>query len=125
MSPQPIAVPGLPPNNTTYSQAVRLGSLIFVSGQLGIDPATGAPAEGGIQAQTSKAIDHIETILQAAGSSLAQVAKVNIFLTDFSLLGQMNEVYAVRFLHRPRKTTVEVSRLDKAAQIEIEVVAGV
>ena len=125
MSPQSIAVPGLPPNNTTYSQAVRLGNLIFVSGQLGIDPATGAPAEGGIQVQTGKAIDNIETILQAAGSSLAQVAKVNIFITEFSLLGQMTEVYAVRFLHRPCKTTVEVSRLDKAAQIEIEVVAGV
>lgn len=125
MSPKPIAVPALPPNNQTYSQAVRLGDLIFVSGQLGVRPDTRALVSGGIREQTRQAVDNIEVILRAAGSSLDRVAKVSIFLTDFSLLREMNEVYAERFPGRPAKTTVEIARLDKDALIEIEVVAGV
>lgn len=112
-----IEVPSLPPNNSTYSQAVRLGDLIFVSGQLGLVP-------GGIREQTARAIENIEAILTAAGSSLSRVAKVNIFITDFTQLPAMNEIYAVRFPHRPAKTTVEVSRLDRDALIEIEVIAA-
>jgi reactive intermediate/imine deaminase len=119
----PIEVPGLPPNNDTYSQAVRLGDLIFVSGQLGIDPASQQLVAGGIKAQTAQAIDHLATVLDAAGSGLGRVAKVNIFITDFTLLPAMNEVFAERFPHRPAKTTVEIARLDKDALIEIEVIA--
>src|SRR5436190_13668676 len=92
MHPRPIDVSELPANNPTYSQAVRLGNLLFVSGQLGVDPATRALVPGGIREQTRQAIDNIEVILTAAGSALNRVAKVNIFLTDFSLLQQMNEV---------------------------------
>ncbi len=125
MEPQPIDVPGLPVNNPTYSQAVRLGDLIFVSGQLGVDPVTRALVSGGIREQTRQAIDNIEAILTAAGSGLSRVAKVGIFLTDFSLLREMNEVYATRFTGRPAKTTVEIARLDKDALIEIEAVASV
>ena len=121
----PIDVPLLPANNATYSQAVRLGDLVFVSGQLGVDPSSRELVDGGIQEQTRQAIDNVATILAAAGSSLDRVAKVSIFLTDFALLGAMNEVYAVRFPHRPAKTTVEIARLDKDALIEIEVIAGV
>ena len=120
----PIDVPPLPPNNATYSQAVRLGDVIFVSGQLGVDPVTRQLVPGGIQPQTTQAIQNIATVLRAAGTSLARVAKVNIFLTDFSLLPAMNEVYAAHFPHRPAKTTVEIARLDKDALIEIEVIAG-
>ena len=122
--PTPIEVPGLPPNNPTYSQAVRLGEFLFVSGQLGVAPATRTLVSGGIREQTRQAIDNIEAILTAAGSGLDRVGKVNIFLTDFSLLPQMNEVYATRFTRRPAKTTVEIARLDKDALIEIEVVAA-
>jgi 2-iminobutanoate/2-iminopropanoate deaminase len=125
MDPKPIEVPGLPANNPTYSQAVRLGDLIFVSGQLGVDPATRALVSGGIREQTSQAIDNIEAILTAAGSGLRRVAKVSIFLTDFSLLTGMNEVYASRFTGRPAKTTVEIARLDRDALIEIEAIASV
>jgi 2-iminobutanoate/2-iminopropanoate deaminase len=125
MNPKPIDVSELPANNPTYSQAVRLGDLIFVSGQLGLDPATRALAPGGMRGQTQQAIDNIEGILTAAGSGLDRVAKVNIFLTDFSLLREMNEVYAMRFTGRPAKTTVEIARLDKDALIEIEAIAGV
>ena len=121
----PIDVPLLPANNATYSQAVRLGDLVFVSGQLGVDPSSRELVDGGIQEQTRQAINNVATILAAAGSSLDRVAKVSIFLTDFALLGAMNEVYAVRFPHRPAKTTVEIARLDKDALIEIEVIAGV
>lgn len=124
MIPTNIDVPGLPPNNATYSQAVRLGDVLYLSGQLGVDPATRELAPGGIQAQTRQAIANIAAILAAAGSSFRQVAKVNIFITDFSLLPAMNEVYGPLFPHRPAKTTVEVSRLDKGALIEIEVVAA-
>ncbi|MBC7924622.1 MAG: reactive intermediate/imine deaminase [Bryobacteraceae bacterium] len=122
--PVPVAVPLLPPNNETYSQAVRLGDLIFVSGQLGVDPATGLLVPGGIPEQTRQALDNIAAILLCAGSALDQVAKVTIFLTDFALLSAMNEVYGPRLPHRPAKTTVEITRLDKNALIEIEVVAG-
>ena len=122
--PAPIDVPALPPNNGTYSQAARLGDLVFVSGQLGVDPATRELAAGGIEAETRQAIRNIATVLAAAGSSLDQVAKVSIFITDFSLLPRMNEVYGPMFPHRPAKTTVEIGRLDKGALIEIEVVAG-
>lgn len=121
----PIDVPLLPANNATYSQAVRLGDLVFVSGQLGVDPASRELVDGGIQEQTRQAIDNVATILAAAGSSLDRVAKVTIFLTDFVWLRAMNEVYATRFPHRPAKTTVEIVRLDKDALIEIEVIAGV
>lgn len=123
--PRAIEVPGLPPNNATYSQAVVMNGLVYVSGQLGVDPATRELVEGGIQPQTRRALENIALILSAAGSSLAGVGKVNIFITDFSLLGAMNEVYAQYFPQRPAKTTVEITRLDKGGLIEIEVVAEV
>lgn len=123
--PHAIEVPGLPPNNATYSQAVVMNGLVYVSGQLGVDPATRELVEGGIQPQTRRALENIALILSAAGSSLARVGKVNIFITDFSLLGAMNEVYAQYFPQRPAKTTVEITRLDKGGLIEIEVVADV
>lgn len=122
MQPTAISVPAMPPNNDTYSQAVRLGDLIFVSGQLGTRPDRTLPPD--FQDQVRQAIENIASILSAAGSSLEQVAKVNIYVTDFSRLGEMNVVYREYFRHRPAKTTVEISRLDKGAMIEIEVVAG-
>ena len=122
MSAIPISVPELPPNNDTYSQAVRLGDLIYVSGQLGV--CSGSGLADGFAAQTRQAIENIATVLRAAGSALSLVAKVNIFVTDFSRLGEMNEVYREYFTHRPAKTTVEIARLDRNALIEIEVVAA-
>ena len=100
-----------------------MGGFIFVSGQLGVDPASRQLVDGGIQAQTRQAIANIAAVLAAAGSGLERVAKVSIFITDFGLLPQMNEVYGPLFPQRPAKTTVEVSRLDKDALIEIEVIA--
>ena len=119
---QPISVPAAPPQNETYSQAVRLGDLIYLSGQLGVRPDKTLPDS--FSEQVRQAIENVRIVLEAAGSSLAFVAKVNIYVTDFSRLREMNEVYGPYFSHRPAKTTVEVSRLDKGAQIEIEVVAA-
>lgn len=121
---QPIDVPGRPPNNSTYSQATRCGDLLFVSGQLGIHPATRQLVPGGLAAETRQALENITAILTAAGSSLTHIARVNIYITRFELLSVMNEVYAEYFpIHKPAKTTVEVSRLDRDAMIEIEVIA--
>ena len=122
--PIPTICLDLPTSKKTYSQAVRLGDLVFVSGQLGVDPSTRELVAGGIPEQTRQAIENVSTVLQSAGTALDKVAKVNIFITDFSLLPAMNEVYAKYFPHRPAKTTVEISRLDKGALIEVEVIAG-
>ncbi len=124
MEPQIIEVPSLPPANNTYSQATILGDLVFVSGQLGINPATGHLAEGGIAAQTRQAIENIITILAASGSSLDRVAKVTLFLSDFSQLAAANQVYAEYFTHRPAKTGVGIDQLWGGALIEIEVIAS-
>jgi 2-iminobutanoate/2-iminopropanoate deaminase len=117
-----VPVPAAPPQNDTYSQAVRLGDLIYVSGQLGMASDNTLPQN--FSEQVRQAIENVQTVLQAAGSSLNRVAKVNLYLTDFGRLGEMNDVYREYFTHRPAKTTVEVSRLDNNAQIEIEVIAA-
>ena len=124
MNPTTIDVPGLPPANTTYSQVSILGDLVFVSGQIGIDPATGRLADGGIQAQTRHAIESIDRCLAAAGTSLDKVAKVNLYLADFGMIVAANEIYAQYFKHRPAKTGVGVDKLWDGALIEIEVVAS-
>ncbi|MEZ5356400.1 MAG: RidA family protein [Bryobacteraceae bacterium] len=122
VQPQPISVTGAPAHNDTYSQAVRLGDVIYVSGQLGSRRDGSLPET--FSEQVRQAIENVSTVLREAGSSLEQVAKVNIYVTDFSRLGEMNAIYREYFPHRPAKTTVEIARLDKGAGIEIEVVAG-
>lgn len=120
--PIPLAVLAAPPQNDTYSQAVRLGDVIYISGQLGVRPDKSVPEN--FQDEVRLALENVRTVLEAAGSSLALVARVNIFITDFSRLNEMNAVYPEYFPHRPAKTTVEISRLDKGARIEIEAIAG-
>jgi 2-iminobutanoate/2-iminopropanoate deaminase len=120
-----VSVPQLPPANSTYSQAVVTGGLVFVSGQLGIDPATGQLAQGGIQAETRQALENIRACLQAAGSSMERVIKATLFLTDFSMIRSANEIYAQYLPHRPAKTGVGVAELWGGGLIEIEVVATV
>jgi 2-iminobutanoate/2-iminopropanoate deaminase len=101
---------------------VRLGDVIYISGQLGTRRDGTLP--DGFPEQVRQALDNVAVVLEAAGSSLALVAKVNIYITDFSRLREMNEVYPKYFPHRPAKTTVEIARLDKGAMIEVEVVAA-
>jgi 2-iminobutanoate/2-iminopropanoate deaminase len=101
---------------------VRLGDVIYLSGQLGVRRDGTLPED--FRDEVRQALDNVATVLQDAGSAISRVAKVNIFITDFSRLGEMNQVYAQYFPHRPAKTTVEIARLDKGARIEVEVVAG-
>ena len=107
-----------------YSQAIDLGNLVITSGQLPIDPATGAFPEG-IQAQTKQSLTNVKAILEAAGLSMDSVVKTTVFLSDMSNFGAMNEVYATFFTEGsyPARSAVEVARLPKDALVEIEVIA--
>jgi len=124
MKPECLKIDAVPTGNNTYSQAARLGGLLFVSGQLGIDPATGQLVAGGQVAEYRRALENIKMILEEAGSSLAQVVKTTVYMTDVNELGELNAVYAEYFAHAPAKTGVEVRRLSSGASIEIEVIAG-
>lgn len=109
-----------------YSQAVDSGAgLVFLSGQLPIDPATGAFPEGGIQAQTSQSLRNVQAILSAAGLSLANVVKTTVFLSDMGDFASMNEVYATFFAEPfPARSAVAVKALPKGALVEIECIAA-
>jgi 2-iminobutanoate/2-iminopropanoate deaminase len=120
-----VSVPELPPTNSTYSQAVRLGGVVYVSGQLGVDPATGALVPGGAVAQYRQALTNVARILAAAGTSMKRVVKTTVYMTDFDELVELNRVYAEFFPDSPpAKTGVEVKRLALGGLIEIEVIAA-
>ncbi|MDR1718824.1 MAG: RidA family protein [Dysgonamonadaceae bacterium] len=107
-----------------YSQAIKTGSVIYTSGQLGIDTATGNLAEGGITAQTHQAFRNLIAILEAAGASLNQVVKTTVFLADMADFAAMNGVYAEYFQEPfPARSTIAVKSLPKNGLVEIEAVA--
>ncbi|MGM9715999.1 MAG: RidA family protein [Prevotella sp.] len=107
-----------------YSQAIVAGNLVFASGQLPIDPATGLFAEGGIAEQTRQSLTNVSQVLAAAGTDLAHVVKTTVFLSDMANFGAMNEVYATFFNQPyPARSAVAVKTLPKDAMVEIEVVA--
>ncbi|MBI2983594.1 MAG: RidA family protein [Chloroflexi bacterium] len=107
-----------------YSQAIVAGELIFCSGQIPLDPATGKIVEGDIAVQTGRVLDNLAAVLSAAGSGLAQVVKTAVFLADLSDFNAMNEAYALKFgQHRPARSTFQVAALPRGARIEIECVA--
>ncbi len=107
-----------------YSQGVVHGDLVFVSGQLGIDPTSGEVVEGGIEAQTEQVMKNVGAVLAAAGSSLANVLKTSIFLVDLDDFVAMNEVYARHVgPDFPARATVQIGALPSGALVEIEVVA--
>lgn len=108
-----------------YSQAVEAGGLIFISGQLPIDPATGAMAPAEIKAQTEAVIKNLEGILKSEGLSLDNILKTTVFMADLGQFAQMNEVYGRFFsANPPARATVEVKALPKAALVEIEAIAA-
>ena len=109
-----------------YSQAIDIGAgLVFLSGQLPIDPATGSFPDGGIQAQTRQAILNVQAILQEAGLSLANVVKTTVFLADMGDFAAMNEVYAQFFVQPfPARSAVAVKTDPKGALVEIECIAA-
>ena len=107
-----------------YSQAIRANGLVFVSGQIRFDPETAAIVNGGIAAQTDRALRNVAAILTAAGSSMDKVVPCTVFLTNMSDFSSMNEVYATFFPEDPpARTTVAVAQLPKDALIEIQVTA--
>ena len=108
-----------------YSQAIRAGSLLFVSGQVPIDPATGNLVEGDIAAQTRRVFDNIGAILEAAGASFDHVVRTTVYLADMNDFAAMNEVYGTYFSSpAPARATVQAARLPKDARIEIDVIAS-
>ena len=107
-----------------YSQAVRANGLVFLSGQIPLDPNTQQLISGDIAAQTERELQNISGILEAAGSSIGQVIKTTVFLKDMNDFAAMNEVYGRYFTaHPPARSTVEVARLPKDVLVEIEVIA--
>ena len=109
-----------------YSVAISTGALVYTSGQLGLNPATGDLVEGGIQAQTRQALENIKNVLEAAGTSLENVIKTTVFLQDMAEFAQMNGVYGEFFTaDQPARSAVQVAALPKAGAVEIEVVAVV
>lgn len=113
------------PDSLPLSPGVRAGGLLFLSGQVGFDPATGKIVPGGAGAETEKIFDAAETLLAAAGKSLDDVAKANVFLASMEDYAAMNAVYARRFARPyPARTAVAVAALPLGARVEIEFVAG-
>ncbi|MGP1576327.1 MAG: RidA family protein [Treponema sp.] len=110
-----------------YSQGTAANGLVFTSGQLPIDPVTGAFVPGGIGEQTRQSLLNLKAVLEAGGSSLAQVLKTTVFLSDMNNFGEMNNVYSEIFgtENHPSRSAVQVARLPKDALVEIEAVAFV
>ena len=106
-----------------YSQAITTGGLVFTSGQIPIDPASGSIAANDIAGQARQAIQNLAAVLEAAGSGLDKVVKTTCFLTDINDFAVFNEIYAELFPGKPARSCVEVSNLPKGALVEIEAVA--
>ena len=107
-----------------YSQAVRVGDLVFLSGQIPIDPATGNIVDGDIVVQTRRVMDNLGAVLRAAGASFAEVVKTTIFLADLGHFSKMNEVYGSYFTSEPpARATVQVGALPRSVLIEIDMIA--
>lgn len=118
-----ISTPKAPAAIGPYSQAIQAGKLLFASGQLGLDPATGNLADG-IEAQTRQALANLQAVLAVAGTSVENVVKTTIFLTDLAHFATVNGLYAEVFQHEPpARSTVQVAALPKGGQVEIEVIA--
>src|SRR5271163_428710 len=124
----PISTGNAPAAIGPYSQAVRVGDFLYTSGQVALDPATGVIVSGGIEAQTTRVLENLKAVLEAAGSSLDRVFKTTVFLKDMNDFAAMNAIYGKYFAPEgtvsPARSTVEVARLPKDALVEIEVIAA-
>ena len=119
-----ISTPKAPAAIGPYSQAIQVGNLVYTSGQIPIDPATGAIVEGGIKEQTRQSLTNVKAILEEAGLSMGHVVKTTVFMADMNDFADMNSVYAEFFAEPfPARSAVAVKTLPKGALVEIEVVA--
>jgi len=114
----------VPPARVPLSQAIKAGDWVFASGQLGFDPRTKRLAEGGIKAETRQVCENLKAVLEAAGSSLAKVVKVTIYMADLGELLAMNQVFSGYFpADPPARTTFQAAGLVAGARVEIEAIA--
>jgi 2-iminobutanoate/2-iminopropanoate deaminase len=119
-----ISTTDAPASIGPFSQAIRAVGLVFVSGQVAMDPETGQLIDGDIAAQTDRTLKNLASVLAAAGSGLDKVVRCSVFLRDIDDFGRMNEVYGRYFAAAPpARTTVEVSRLPRDARVEIDAIA--
>ena len=122
---QAIASANAPKAIGPYSQAIRAGHLVFLSGQIPLDPETGTIVEGDVAAQTRRVMDNLAAVLAAAGLSFAHVVRTTIFLADMNDFSTVNEVYGKYFAEPyPARATVQVARLPRDVRVEIDVIAS-
>jgi 2-iminobutanoate/2-iminopropanoate deaminase len=120
-----VSSPQAPPAIGPYSQAIRVGSLLFVSGQIPLDPETGKMVDGDLGAQTHRVFKNLAAILAAAGASFDNVVKTTVYLADMNDFPAMNEIYATYFSSpAPARATVQAARLPRDARVEIDLIAS-
>ena len=121
---EPVSTSHAPAAIGPYSQAIRAGDFLFVSGQIPLDPATGALVEGDVAAQTHRVLRNLGAILQEAGASFQHVVKTSVYLADMSEFGAMNEVYGTYFpAPAPARATIQAARLPRDVRVEIDLIA--
>jgi 2-iminobutanoate/2-iminopropanoate deaminase len=121
--PQAISTPAAPAAIGPYSQAIRAGEFLFVSGQIPLDPATGAVVEGDVRVQSRRVLENLRAIVAAAGGSFAGIVKTTVYLADMNDFPALNEEYGKFFgTPAPARATVQVSRLPKDVRVEIDAV---
>ncbi|KAH9949327.1 translation initiation inhibitor [Amylocystis lapponica] len=119
-----ISTPNAPPAGGPYTQAIRVGKLLFVSGSLGIDPVSNKFVSGGVAEQAEQALKNLKAVVEAGGSTVGQVVKTTVFLADMNDFATINEVYARFFAgHKPARSCVQVARLPLDGRFEIEAIA--
>ena len=121
---EPVSTSHAPAAIGPYSQAIRAGDFLFVSGQIPLDPATGTLVEGDVAAQTHRVLRNLGAILEEAGASFQHVVKTTVYLADMSEFGAMNEVYGTYFpAPPPARATIQAARLPRDVRVEIDLVA--
>lgn len=126
MPPRAVRTAAAPQAIGPYSQAVKIGDLVFTSGQIALDPATMQLEAGDVKAQTRRVLENLRAVLAAAGSSIERAVKATVYLADMNDFAAMNEVYEEYFrVAKPARSTVQAARLPKDAKVEIDLVASV
>jgi 2-iminobutanoate/2-iminopropanoate deaminase len=124
MSKQAVTSSGAPAAIGPYSQAIRAGDFLFASGQIPLDPATGALVEGSVREQTHRVLQNLGAVLEAAGLSFAHVVKTTVYLADMTDFAAVNEIYGTYFpAPAPARATVQAARLPRDVRVEIDLIA--